>query len=306
MRVLFAGASGILGRALVPQLLAAGHDVIALTRSPAAADRLTGSGADAVVARALDREELLAALRGIRADAVLHELTALTKPPTRYRAMRMTNALRTLGTANLLDAADAVGATRFVTQSIVFGYGYRAHPATIDESAPFGEPDGTPVDPTSEALAENERRVFESGLDGIALRYGLFYGGDAETVRGMLHRRMLPAVAGWNGSVPLIHHEDAARATVTALEDGRPGTAYNVADDDPSQSWASYVDAAAEAWEEPRPPRVPGAVLRVAAPYAARLMGGMDLRVATHRIRSLGWTPRYPSAREGWRAVASR
>jgi nucleoside-diphosphate-sugar epimerase len=306
MKVLFAGASGTLGRALLPQLLAAGHEVIALTRGDAAAERLRAAGADPIVADVLDRDALLGALRDRRADAVLHELTALATAPTRYASMHATNVLRTTGTAHLLDAARELGATRFVTQSIVFGYGYGARPGVLDESAPFGEPDGTGADETLAALAENEGRVLGAdGIEGVALRYGLFYGLDAGTVRTMLRRRMLP-VGRSEGAIPLIHHEDAAAATVAALERGTPGTAYNIADDDPDQSWRGYLSAAATAFGLPRPMRWPGPLLRLAAPYAARLMLDLDLRVSTERAhRDLGWAPRYPSAREGWRAVAA-
>lgn len=305
MKLLFAGASGTLAQALLPQLLEAGHEVVALTRSPAAAELLHRAGAHPVLADVLDRGGLLGALRGHRADAVLHELTALASAPTGYRSMHQTNVLRTTGTAHLMDAARELGAARFVTQSIVLGYGYRAHRGELDESAPFGEPDGTGADETLSALAENERVVLGAGdIEGVSLRYGLFYGRDAATVRRMLRRRMLP-VTGSTGSVPFIHHEDAASATVAALERGEPGAAYNIADDDPGQSWRSYLDDAAEAFGVPHPVRWPVPVLRVAAPYAARLMVDLDLRVATSRAhRDLGWSPRHPSAKEGWRAVA--
>jgi len=304
MKVLFAGASGTLGRALLPQLLESGHEVIALTRNTTAAERLRATGVEPVVADVLDREALLGALGGRRADAVLHELTALSSAPTSYRSMQATNVLRTTGTAHLIEAARRMGATRFVTQSIVFGYGYGPRPGVLDESAAFGRPDGTPVDPTLAALAENESAVLGAeGLEGIALRYGLFYGRDADTVRRMLHRRMLP-VGPSSGSIPLIHHDDAAAATVAALERGEPGSAYNIADDDPGQSWRSYLEAAAAAFDTPRPLRWPAGLLRAMAPYAARLMLDLDLRVSTSRARrELGWTPRYASASEGWRAA---
>src|SRR5438874_1349095 len=124
MRVLLAGASGAVGTPLTRQLIAAGHQVVGISRSQANAERLRTAGAQAVVADVMDRESLLAALRGVRADAVMHQLTALGTTKIR-EAMQGTNALRTTGTAHLLAAARAVGAHRFLTQSIVFGYGYR-------------------------------------------------------------------------------------------------------------------------------------------------------------------------------------
>ncbi len=306
MKVLFAGASGTLGRALVPQLIDAGHEVIGLTRHPLSAERLRALGVRPIVTDVLDRGSVLPAVRGIRADAVIHQLTALGSPPTHHRSMHATNVLRTEGTRTLVDVARQVEARRFVTQSIVFGYGFGRHPGILDERAAFGVPAGDATDETVEALAENERIVRHiDGVEGIALRYGLFYGRDAATVRRMLQRRMLP-VPIHGGSVPLVHHDDAAAATVAALERGEPGAAYNVADDDASQTWRSHFTAAATALGVPRPLAVPAEVLRVAVPYAARIMADLDLRVSSERAhRELGWTPRHPSAREGWRASAS-
>src|SRR4030095_11282775 len=137
VRVLLAGASGAVGTPLTRQLIDAGHEVVGITRSQANAERLRTSGAQAVVADVMDRENLLTAVRDVRADAVIHELTALGTTKMR-EAMQGTNALRTTGTANLLAAARAVGAHRFLTQSIVFGYGYRDHgPHVLTEDDPF-------------------------------------------------------------------------------------------------------------------------------------------------------------------------
>ncbi|WP_210481275.1 NAD(P)-dependent oxidoreductase [Naasia sp. SYSU D00948] len=306
MRVLLAGASGTLGRALVPQLLAAGHEVVGITRSKPSADRLRARGAEAIVADVLDRDALLAAVRGQRADAVMNQLTALSTPPLRYESMRMTNRLREEGTANLLEAASLVGARRALTQSIVFGYGYRRHHSgPVDETAPFGVPEQLPVDPIHAALASTERQVFSTpGIEGIALRYGLFYGLDGREMQRMLRRRMLP-VSTWEGVVPLVHHEDAASATVAALERGVPGHAYNVAA--APASWRHHLETAARALGAPAPLVLPPWLLRIALPYPAELMTRMDLRVSTERAaRELGWTPRYPTVEEGWAAAAGR
>lgn len=303
MRVLLAGASGTLGRALVPQLIAAGHEVVGVTRSPDSAERLKARGADAVVADVLNRSELLARLRGVRADAVMNQLTALSSPPLRYASMRQTNELRERGTAHLLEVAALVGATRAVTQSIVFGYGYRRrHPGPVDESAPFGVPENLPVDPILAALASTERQVFEApGIDGVSLRYGLFYGLDRRSMEKLLRRRALP-VSTWDGVIPFVHHEDAAAATVAALERGVPNSAYNVADTTPV-SWRRYIETAARALGAPPPLVLPPWLLRATLRYPAELMTRMDLRVSTERAaKELGWVPRYPSVEEGWAA----
>ncbi len=305
MRVVVAGASGTLGRALVPQLLAAGHEVLGITRSPQSADRLRGVGAEAVVADVLDRDALLRALAGQRADAVIHELTALSRPPLRFSGMTRTNQLRETGTGRLIEAARALGATRMLTQSIVFGYGFRRRqPVPLDESAPFGVPEGTRADPTIAALQSTESQVFDAdGIDGVALRYGLFYGLDADTMAPMLRKRMLP-VADHDGLIPFLHHEDAAAGTVAALERGVAGRAYNMAD--AGSSWRHYAESAAQAFDAPAPLVLPKGLLRAAFPYAAQLMTTMDLRVSSDLARrELGWAPRYASVDEGW-AVSTR
>jgi len=307
MRVLLAGASGTLARALLPQLVASGHDVIGLGRRPGSVDRIRALGGTPVVADVLDREALLRALAGHRADAVIHELTALQKPPIRYGAMTATNVLRTTGTENLLAAAAQLGATRFLTQSIVFGYGYRRRYAgPVDESTEFGHAEDLPTDATVVALARNEDLVRTApGVDGIALRYGLFYGLDAGTVTRMLRRRGLPASRA-TGAVPFIHHEDAAAATVAALERGIPGAAYNITDGT-RQTWAGYLDDAARAFGTPAPLRMPIWMLRAAAPYAAELMTRMDLEVTSAKAHEeLGWAPRFTTTAEGWAHEAGR
>src|SRR6266498_60609 len=162
MRVLLAGASGAVGTPLTRQLIAAGHEVVGITRSQANAERLRNAGAEAVVADVMDRENLLAAVRDVRADAVMHQLTALGTRKMR-EAMQGTNALRTTGTAHLLAAARAVGAHRFLTQSIVLGYGYRDHgPHVITEDDPFAEPAPGPSAPRSRPCAPSRSRCSRS------------------------------------------------------------------------------------------------------------------------------------------------
>jgi nucleoside-diphosphate-sugar epimerase len=159
MRVLLAGASGAVGTPLTRQLITAGHQAVGITRSQANAERLRTVGADAVVADVLDRENLLTAVRDVRADAVIHQMTALGTTKIR-EAMQGTNTLRTTGTAHLLAAARAVGAHRFLTQSIVLGYGYRDHgPHTITENHPFAEPAPGRFGPAITALRSAEEQV---------------------------------------------------------------------------------------------------------------------------------------------------
>jgi nucleoside-diphosphate-sugar epimerase len=305
MRVLLAGASGAVGTPLTRQLIAAGHQVVGITRSQANAERLRTAGAEAVVADVMDRENLLAAVRGVRVDAVIHQLTALGT--TKFReAMQGTNTLRTTGTAHLLAAARAVGAHRFLTQSIVLGYGYRDHgPHVITEDDPFAEPASGPFGPAIAAMRSTEEQVFSADeMEGIALRYGAFYGQDSFTrmIIDLLRRRRLPVPSSGGGYANFIYLEDAAAATVAALEKGRAGQAYNIVDDEPAR-WADYLDALAAELGARRPWRVPTWMLRP-IPYLHTLMT-TSMRVSNAKARrELGWAPAVSTYREGVPLVA--
>ena len=302
MKVLVAGASGALGVPLTHQLIAHGHEVLGLTRDAAGARRLEALGARPVVADALDRDGLVRAVDGLWADAVIHELTALRKAPLRHRGMALTDRLRAEGTTNLLAAADALGAKRFLTQSIIFGYGYRDHGSELlTEDALFGRLAGDRSDPHVAAMLSTEQQAF-SAPEGIALRYGLLYGGDAERLHALLARRALPVAGG--GVLGWIHHTDAAAATVAALEHGRPGQAYNLVDDLPA-TWQEVYTAMAKAFGTPPPRRVPRWLFRLVAPYVASFAIDTSMRVANAKAKAeLGWQPRFPTYHDGVRAMA--
>jgi nucleoside-diphosphate-sugar epimerase len=299
MKVLLAGASGAIGSPLTRQLVAHDHRVLGLTRDWDGARRLQALGATPVVADALDRDGLLRAVDGLAADAVIH----LRKPPLRHRGMALTNRLRTEGTANLLAAAEALGARRFLTQSVIFGYGYRDHwPRLLTEEDPFGLPAGDACDPHVAAMRSTEQQAF-GAPEGIALRYGLLYGGDAERAGDLLARRRLPVAKG--GVLGWVHHDDAAAATVAALERGRPGQAYNVVDDLPATWWEVYTTMA-KALGAPPPRRLPDRLLRLAAPYVASFVVGTSMRVSNAKATAeLGWRPLYPHYRAGVHAMAT-
>jgi nucleoside-diphosphate-sugar epimerase len=303
MKVLLAGASGAIGIPITRQLTDHGHQVLGLTRDRARAARLEALGARPVVADALDRDGLVRAVAGLSADAVIHELTALRKLPLRHRGMAMTNRLRTEGTANLLAAAEVLGARRFLTQSIILGYGYRDHgDRVLTEQDPFGRPAGDRTDPHVAAMRSTEQQAF-TAPEGIALRYGLLYGGDAERLRPQFARRRLPVCKG--GVLGWVHHEDAAAATVAALERGRAGQAYNLVDDLPA-SWQEVFTAMAAAFGAPPPRRMPAWLLRLGAPLLAAFLVDTSMRVSNAKAkRELGWQPRFPSYHEGVQDMAS-
>ncbi|MEU7831946.1 MULTISPECIES: NAD(P)-dependent oxidoreductase [unclassified Nonomuraea] len=301
MKVLLAGATGTIGTELIPQLLAAGHSVLGLTRSERGAAKLAEAGATGLVADMMDRDALLAAVKGHQADAVMHQATAITGLPLFHRQLYPTGALRDRGTANLIAAAKEVGAHRFVTQSFFLGYGYRDHgPEPVTEDRPFAEPARGPFGVHMRTIRANEEQVFNTpGIDGVSLRYGLFYGPEVTTrkMMAMARRRMLPEVHP-AGVISLVHVHDAASAAVAALDRGGAGRAYNIADDEPV-SFDAYVRALAEAANAPAPLRVPGWLLRP-TPYIHAFMTGVRIRLSSDRAkRELGWIPAYPTYRTG-------
>jgi nucleoside-diphosphate-sugar epimerase len=291
MRVLLAGASGDMGRHLVPLLARAGHTVTAISRSAAYAAE---SRLDTVVADVLDRPALLAAVEGREFDAVIHQATDLRRQPRRYTHLRTTNRLRIEGTSALLAAARATGATRVVTASVFYGYGLDDFgDRVLDEDAAFGERPGGPVDAVFRSLLSNEQQARAFG--GVALRYGLFYRG----------RGAIPVVpSDWRGDLPFVHIEDAASATVAAL-DAAPGSVYNIVDDTPA-AWCDVHEARARAFELPDPARVPSWLLRRTAPFGAEVLTETSMRVSNARARAdLAWAPAYPSYAEGIAAAVT-
>jgi len=304
MRVVVAGATGAIGVPLVRDLVDHGHEVIGATRSAQSAADNRDIWAEAVVADVLDAESLRSAARHIRADAVIHQLTALARPPIRYRDLDQTNDLRIRGTRHLLELAAAVGATRFVTQSFLGGYGYADHGEAIlteeDHFGPPGRPAG--LERALAAMRSGEQQVLTSAdVEGVALRYGLFYGPGRplDPLLKMLRRRQFPISRDGGGTLSYVYVPDAARATVAALERGRAGQVYNVCDDEPAP-WGTFISAVAKTLGAPPPLRVPSWMLR-AAPYAHAFMTS-TIRLSNQRAKDeLGWLPSAPTYREGLR-----
>jgi len=304
VKVFVAGASGAIGRPLIPQLLEAGHEVTGMTRSEGSAAVLTAAGATPVVVDVFDADALAAAVATAAPEVVVHELTAIPEnldPRKMEPQFETTNRLRTEGTRNLLAAARASGARRVVAQSIAFAYAPRKD-GLHDEDDPLWA-EATPI---YAAVQELEDQVLGAdGLEGIVLRYGFFYGpgtsyaadsGTAAAVR----KRQFPVMGGGRGEWPFIHIADAASATVAAVERGSPGK-YNVVDDEPAPL-REWLPAFAEAIGAKRPMRVPKFVARLAAGkmathYGTALRGASNARFK----REFGWEPGYASWREGFR-----
>ena len=301
MKVLLAGATGTLGIPLVRALVAGGHEVIGLSRTPGKGDKLRALGAQPVIADVMDQTALLNAVDGLEADAVVHQATALKKIPMRHRDMAATNALREAGTTNMLDAARVVGARRFVTQSFLTGYGYGDWGSKVlTEDDPFAPPGRGKFEQHLAALRSTERQTFTAdGIEGIALRYGSLYGpgGATEPMIEMLRRRRLPAPRGGGGVTSLIYIDDAATATVAALELGRSGEAYNVVDDEPI-AWGRFFATLAKAFGAPSPREIPRWIFQF-MPYAGAVMLGTYRLSNAKAGRELGWTPTARTYREG-------
>jgi nucleoside-diphosphate-sugar epimerase len=290
MRVLLAGATGAIGRYLVPELLAAKHEVIGITRTPGS---LAGTGATEIVADVLDRDAFLAALDGVRAGAVIHQGTALSKAPSSFRDMRPTNRLRAEGTSALIAAARAVGAKKLIAASFFGGYGLFDHGREpLTEEAAFGQKDGG-ADAVQTALASLEEQVHAFG--GVSLRFGLFYDG-ADTA-------ISPVSRTWNGVLPMLHVADAAHATILALTRAKPGTVYNIADERP-MTYRARERARAAAAGHRAPMQLSDGMLRLAAPFGSLLLTRASIALDTSRATAdLGWTPRYPTLADGLAAT---
>lgn len=305
MRVFVAGATGALGAPLVRALVARGHEVSGLTRSEGRARSIVAAGAHPVIADALDRDGLMRAVRSVQPTHIVHLLTALPDLPRRVGDLRATNRVRTIGTANLVAAARAVGAGRFVAESFAFVYGL--HPAVDrcrEEDVLAPPADSGSWAPVVEALRTLEAHVqqasTDSGMEAIILRYGAFYGPQVGSTRRMfdlLQRRWLPTAPA-SGLMSFVHIDDAVSATVLALERPDAGGVYNVADGSPA-SMTTSVELAARELGAPPPRRLPGWVLRLLAPGPAAMANARVVLDTTRITNELGWRPRYPDLAVG-------
>ncbi|HXR29151.1 MAG TPA: NAD(P)-dependent oxidoreductase [Solirubrobacteraceae bacterium] len=308
MRVFLAGATGVIGRRLLPQLLAAGHEVTGMTRSPERAEQVRAAGAGAVVADALDAEAVRSAVADAAPQAVIHQLTALPAridPRRIERDFVLNDRLRGEGTRILVDAAQAAGATRVVAQSIAFVYEPGPRGTIHREQDPLVRNPPPSFARSARAVAELEQSVLGAG--GVVLRYGYFYGpGSAISAAGSMgedvRRRRMPVVGRGAGVWSFIHVDDAAAATVAALQAGSGGV-YNIVDDEPA-AVAEWLPALAHALGAPRPLRVPTPIARLAAgSYGVATMTRAQGASNALAKRELGWTPAHPSWREGFRTA---
>jgi nucleoside-diphosphate-sugar epimerase len=309
MKVFVAGGSGAIGTRLVPHLLARGHDVVATTRSARTAERLRATGAQAVIADGLDRDAIMRAVASAEPAVVVHQLTALAGA-TNYRnfdkEFAITNRLRTEGTDNLLDAARAAGARRFIAQSYGNWIYERSGSALKTEDDRLDPHPPAHQTRSLKAIRYLESRVTGAeGLDGLALRYGSFYGpGTGIELAGgviveMIRKRRFPIIGDGAGVWTWIHIDDAASATLAAVERGAPGI-YNIVDDEPAPV-SAWLPALASALGAKPPRHVPVWLGRIAAgEVGVSMMTQVRGSSNAKAKRELGWAPRYPSYRAGF------
>jgi nucleoside-diphosphate-sugar epimerase len=311
MRVFVAGATGVIGRQLVPRLVTAGHEVFGMTRSESKRAPLEELGAVPVVADALDPDQVADAVARSKPEVIVHELTAIGALDLRHfdRDFAVTNRLRTEGTDHLLSAGQAVGVRRFVAQGVA-GYGLYARTGgpVKSEEDPL---DPTPVPEMRETFAAI-RHLEEAVLgarwtEGIVLRYGAFYGPGTSMAPGeeqfeLIRKRKFPLVGDGAGVWSFIHVADAAEATMAAIERGTRGV-YNVVDDDPTPV-AEWLPALAQTLGAKKPMRVPRFVGKLFTGEAGvMMMTGVRGASNAKAERELGWRPAHPSWRQGFAAA---
>jgi nucleoside-diphosphate-sugar epimerase len=310
VRVFLAGATGAIGAPLLRLLVADGHEVTGMTRSPGRAQALRAAGAQAVVADALDADAVTGAVGAARPEAIVHQATAIPQrldPRKIVRDFALTDRLRTEGTRNLVAAAQQAGVSRIVAQSIAFAYAPGPPGAVHGEDDPLIADPPTQFKRSAAAISELELTVLAAG--GLVLRYGYFYGprtsisADGSLGREVVRRR-LPIVGGGGGVWSFVHVQDAARATVAALMHGSSG-AYNIVDDEPAPV-RDWIPALAAALGAKPPLRVPAWLARpLAGEYGLMTMIRAQGADNSRAKRELGWTPHQASWREGFQTALS-
>jgi nucleoside-diphosphate-sugar epimerase len=307
VRVFVAGASGVIGRRLVPKLVAAGHEVTGTTRREHSAEAIRGAGAEAAVCDCLDPVAVEKAVIAANPEVIVSELTSL---PDDYDLRTIdygpTNRVRVEGGYNLIRAGRKVGADRFITQSIAFVYEPEGSWVKGEDAPTFRDPPGRLKSGLEATLVSEREALGAEGMEGVVLRYGQFYGPNTYfdrdgSIAEQVRSRRFPIVAKGSGVFSFIHIDDAADATVAAVQHGPPGI-YNIVDDEPAPM-RDWLPVYAQAIGAKPPFRVPTFLARLLGGKAAALMS-TELRGASNAKakRELGWQPAHPSWRQGFAA----
>jgi len=308
MRIFVAGATGALGRHLIPRLVAAGHEVTATTRTPGKLAQLREAGAEPVVVDGLDREGVIVAVLAAEPEVIVHEMTALADMRSLRKIDQVfatTNELRTRGTDNLLAAAAQVGTRRLIVQSATGSNEPSGSPVKAEED-PLASRSPSPSSARALAAIKHvEETVPLTAPEGIVLRYGTFYGpGASDILLDIVRKRQVPVIGGGTGIWSFIEITDAAAATLAAVDRGAPGV-YNVVDDDPAPvaEWLPYLAQVAGAKPPLHLPVWLGRLL--AGEFVVAQMTSWRGCSNEKARKELGWEPRYSSWREGFRAWVS-
>jgi len=310
MHIFLTGATGAIGRSFIPQAIEHGHTVTGTTRTPQKAAELEALGATPVVVNGLDRDGMIAAITAAEPDAVVHEMTALSglaDPRKVDKVFAETNRLRTEGTDNLIAGARAAGAERIVVQSFAGWLMSPLHKKALSEDDPLEANPPKQLRTSQDAMRHAERAAIEAG--GVALRYGGFYGPGTGLAPGgdqwqAVQARKFPVVGNGAGVWSFIHIDDAASATLAALEQDARGL-FHVTDDEPA-AVRDFLPVLAQAAGAPAPRHVPRWIARLMGEHIAVMM--TDVHGASNaKIKAqLGWEPRWPTWREGFSALATR
>jgi nucleoside-diphosphate-sugar epimerase len=307
MKVFVAGATGAIGKQLVPRLVAAGHEVVGMTSKESNRNLVKELGATPEVADALDPDQVAEAVGRANPEVIVHQLTSIGAVDLRHldRSFALTNRLRTEGTDHLLSAGRAVGVRRFVAQSAIYGFYARTGGPVKSEEDPLDPSPPRHLRESMAAIQHLEEAVLSaSWTEGIVLRYGSFYGPNTSMTEGseqyeMIRKRRFPLVGNGAGVWSFIHIADAADATVAAIERGKPGI-YNVVDDDPAPV-SEWLPTLAQILGARKPMHVPRWVGRLAvgeigAVFMTEIRGASNAKAK----RELGWQPQHPSWRQGF------
>jgi nucleoside-diphosphate-sugar epimerase len=305
LRVFVAGASGVIGRALLPKLVAAGHEVTGTTRKESGAEQIRAAGAEAANCDVLDAVAVEDAVIEANPEAIVSELTSLPEDyDLRTIDYEPTNRVRVEGGRNLISAGRKVGARRHVSQSIAFLYDPQGSSVKDEEAPTWVDPPGRFAPGLEPTLTSEREALGAEGMEGLVLRYAQFYGPDTYfdhdgSIARQVRSRRFPVVGRGDGVFSFIHVDDAADATVAAVERG-PAGIYNVVDDDPAPM-RDWLPVYAEAIGAKRPLRVPVLLARLVGGKAAAVMS-TGLRGASNAKakRELGWQPAHPSWRQGF------
>jgi nucleoside-diphosphate-sugar epimerase len=311
VKVFVAGASGAVGKPVVRELIARGHEVVAMTTTDSKRHTLEELGATAQVGDVFAAESVAALVRSAAPEGVINLASKWSINPTRISQVAPANRIRAQGARNMVAAAISAGARRYVNESMMFIYGYGDHSEPVTESQPAGHERRKGLQRVIDAIVAAERVVrdhSESGeIEGACMRFGFFHGRHADSTRlllDMVRRRRLPLIGDGQTVRSWIELEDAARAVVDALERAPAGSAYNVVDDEPV-TMRDYIGELVRLTGSKPPRRLPYWLVNAAASYVAPAFGRGRLPISNAKLKQeLGWNPRFPTYREALRPLA--